>query len=61
MDISNLTPEQLEKAKAAKTTDELFALAQEEGIVLTDEQLDAVSGGADWKCSDYVCDPHYTL
>ena len=26
----------------------LFTLAQTEGIELTDEQLDALSGGSDW-------------
>ena len=45
IDTSNFTPEQLEKAKACKTSDELVALAQAEGIDLTDEQLDAISGG----------------
>ena len=45
IDTSNFTPEQLEKAKACKTSDELMALVREEGIELTDEQLDAISGG----------------
>ena len=40
-----LTPEQLEGAKACKTSDELVALAQNEGIKLTEEQLNAISGG----------------
>ena len=44
------------KAKAAncKTGEELVALAQSEGIELTDEQLDAISGGFEWSC-DYQC------
>ena len=41
---STVTPELLEKAKG-KSTDELLALAQEEGIELSDEQLEQVSGG----------------
>ena len=45
MDFKNLTPEQKEKARACNTPDELVALAQEEGIDLSDEELDAVSGG----------------
>ena len=45
MDISNLTPEQIEKAKACRNSNELFELAREEGIELNDEQLNAVSGG----------------
>ncbi len=45
MAINVLTPEQIEKAKAAKSVDELLALAKEEGIELTDEQLEAINGG----------------
>ena len=44
MNNENLTPELIEKAKG-KTAEELVELAQEEGIELTDEQLEAVSGG----------------
>ena len=38
------------KAKAAscKTASELIELAKAEGIELTDEQLDAISGGINW-------------
>ncbi|MBR2834409.1 MAG: hypothetical protein IKE43_01650 [Coriobacteriales bacterium] len=49
MDFSDLTPEQIEKAKECKSADELVALAQEEGIELSDEQLEAFSGGENWK------------
>ena len=45
-DLKN--PELQEKLKAAKTPDELVALAKEEGVVLTDEQIEAISGG--WGC-----------
>lgn len=56
MDFKDLTDEQKAKAKECKTPDELVALAQEEGIELTDEQLEAVSGG--WNsCDD--CNNHY--
>ena len=41
---SSLTEEQLEKAKACKTAEELMALAGKEGIELPDEALDAVAG-----------------
>ncbi len=44
MTIGNLTPEQQEKAKAAKTEEELAELAREEGSELADEGLN-VSGG----------------
>ena len=56
MDVSNLTPDQMEKARNAKTKDEFLALVKEEGVELTDEQLDAVSGGSEldeWRCDSY--------
>ena len=46
MSFEELTPEQKEKAKACKTTEELIALARAEGVDLTDEQLERVSGGS---------------
>ena len=45
MDYRDLTPELRERARACKTTEEIVALAEEEGIDLTDEELEAVSGG----------------
>ena len=44
--FEGLTKEQIEKAKNCKTNEELLELAKEEGVELTDEQLEAVSGGA---------------
>ena len=44
--FSNLTEEQMEKAKACKTPQEFLELAGAEGIELTDEQMEALSGGA---------------
>ena len=59
MDSQNLTPEQIEKARACKTGEELTALAEEVGVELSDEELDGISGGS-WAsdcpkegCSDY--------
>ena len=43
--LKGLTKEQLKKAKACKNSEELLALAKEEGIELTSEQLEAISGG----------------
>ena len=40
-----LTEEQIAKVKACKNQEEVLALAKQEGIELTDEQLEAVSGG----------------
>ena len=48
MDLSNFTPEQIEKAKACNTPEELFALAKEEGVTLSDDALDQISGGKNW-------------
>lgn len=45
MDYSNLTNEQMEQARACKTTEDLMNLIQTEGMELTDEQLEAVAGG----------------
>lgn len=47
--LSGLTAEQIDKARKCKSNDELLALAKEEGVELSDEQLAAVSGGF---CSD---------
>ena len=55
MNFEDLTAQQKEKAIACKTPKELIELAKEEGIELTDEQLEGVSGG--WgpfsDCDDY--------
>lgn len=46
MDIQNLTPEQMAKARECTSVEDMLALAQQEGFELTDEQLEAVAGGA---------------
>lgn len=53
MDIKDLTPDIIERAKACKSSEELVALASEQGQELTDEQLEVIAGGA-W----YDCDGH---
>ena len=53
MDFDNISPELVERARACKTPEELIALAEEQGVELTDEQLEAVDGGVNWKCPDY--------
>ena len=50
MGFKDLTPEQMEKAKECKNADDLIKLAKSEGIELTDEQLDAISGGSWYNC-----------
>ena len=61
MDFNDLTPEVKAKLKGAETPDEILALAREEGYELTDEELEAVSGGYSWNCDDcksYLHCPH---
>ena len=52
-----LSDELKAKITTCKTADELIELAKSEGIELTDEQLDAISGGYLWwvtdDCDDY--------
>jgi len=43
--LKGLTEEQIAKVKECKTSEEILALAKEEGVTLSDEQLAAVSGG----------------
>ena len=50
--LKGLTKEQIEKLKACKNNEEILKAAKEEGLELTDEQLEAVSGGA---CVDVIC------
>ena len=43
--LKGLSEEQIVKAKACKSPEELLKLAKGEGVALTPEQLEAVSGG----------------
>lgn len=54
MKFEDFAPELQEKARACTSTDELLELAKAEGVELTDEALDMVSGGSDWYCAS-VC------
>ena len=54
--LKGLTEEQVAKVKACKSNEEILAVAKEEAIELTDEQLSAVSGGncfTDFDCPKY--------
>ena len=48
--LKGLTEEQKNKVKECKSSEEILALAKSEGVTLTDEQLEAVSGGACIEC-----------
>ena len=45
----NLSDETKAKLKDCKSKEDLMKLAQIEGVKLTDEQLEAVSGGSMWQ------------
>ena len=53
--LNTLTDEQKKKVVAAKSPEELLAIAKEYGHELTPEQLEAISGGSFWCLSE--CDP----
>ena len=55
MDLKDISPELREKALACKTPEEVIALAKENGAELSDEQLEAISGGSWSSCSDDSC------
>ena len=51
--LKGLSEEQIAKAKECKNQEELLKLAKEEGVELTSEQIEAVSGGgcfSSFKC-----------
>ena len=50
--LKGLSEEQIAKVKACKKQEELLALAKEEDVELSEEQLNAVSGGA---CTPTSC------
>ena len=53
--LKGLTEEQIAKVKACKNHEELLALAKAEGIELTDEQMEAVSGGICTSTPTFIC------
>ena len=50
MELKDLSPELQEKAKTCKTPEEVLELAKSEGVSLSDEDLEQVSGG--WGSDD---------
>lgn len=53
--LKGLTEEQIAKVKACKNSQEMLAVAREEGIELTDEQLEAVNGGCGTTTFPFCC------
>ena len=58
--LKGLTEEQVKRVKACKNSEELLAAAKEEGIELTDEQLNAISGGCGKSKEWYEIVNHFT-
>ena len=58
--FDNLSDDLKKKATECKNAEELMELAKSEGIELTDDQLDAISGGATWTCDCYSLCPLYS-
>ena len=58
MEFDELSEDLKERAKTCKTPEELLALAKDEGIVLSDEDLEQVAGGkgkwAHEECNDFI-------
>ena len=50
--FDGLSDDLKKKATECKTAEELMELAKSEGIELSDEQMNAISGGIDWNCSE---------
>lgn len=47
MDVKDLTQEQWDKLRECKTPEDILALARAEGVELTDDELQQVTGGSD--------------
>ena len=56
--LHSLTDAQKKAVEAAKTPEELLAIAQEAGFELSQDQLDAIAGGKGSWCSKDTC-PDY--
>lgn len=58
--LDNFSAEQLKGMDGMQSLDEVMAFAADEGIELTDEQLEAVSGGQEYwdAAAQATADPH---
>ena len=53
--LKGLTEEQIAKLKTCQSQEEILKVAKEEGVELTDEQLNSISGGGLLCSSDNNC------
>ena len=51
MNLEDLSPEIYERARACETPEEMLSLAKKMGYKLSEEELDAISGGGGWNSS----------
>ena len=56
--LENLSEETKAKALAAKTPEEMLAVAKSEGVELSLDELDEVSGGGWNDCDQFKCNDH---
>ena len=54
-EFDNLSEETRAKLVAAKTPEEILAVAKDEGLKLSEEDLEAISGGSRWTASCDFC------
>ena len=57
MNYEDLTPEQVERAKACKMVEDLHALVADEGMEFSDKELNAISAGS-WHGINDDCNHH---
>jgi hypothetical protein len=56
--LDNLSEETKAKVLAAKTPEEMLAVAKSEGVELSLDELDEVSGGSWNGCDEFKCNDH---
>ena len=58
MEFDEISQELKDRARACKTPEEVLALAKDEGITLSDEELEQIAGGkgkwAHEECKDFI-------
>ena len=61
MKFDDLTEEQKARVMACKTSEELIALAEAEGVELSDEELNSIAGGDSFWCPTATSCPNYEV